>query len=74
MYHYLTSNIDRIRYEVGLGIVPVSVLRHWEIYSKYDAYKKMGFGVCDAVLNASNDMRCSESTVFKVIKEMETKL
>lgn len=71
LYAYINQNIDRIRHEVTLGIVPCSVLRHWEIYSRYDAYKKMNYAVSDAVLNTSSDMRCCESLVFKIVKKME---
>lgn len=71
LYAYLNANIERIRREVALGIIPCSVLRHWEIYSRFDAYKKMNYSVVDAVLFTSNDMRCCESSVFKIIHKME---
>ena len=71
LYNYVSANIDRIRREVTLGIVPCSVLRHWEIYSRFDAYKKMNHSVVDAVLFTANDMRCCESSVYKIINKME---
>lgn len=74
LYGYINQNINRVRYEVGLGLMPVSILRHWEIYSKYDAFKRMGFAVVDAVLNTGVEMRCCDSSVFKVIKKMETEI
>jgi hypothetical protein len=71
VYQYISRNIDRVRTEVQLGLVPCSVLRHWEIYSRYDTYKKMHHSVSDAVLFAANDMHVSERAVFKIIKRME---
>lgn len=71
LYHYINENMDRVKKEVSLGIMPCSLLRHWEIYSRYDAYKKMNHSVVDSVLNASDDMRVSESSVFKIIRKME---
>jgi hypothetical protein len=74
VYGYINHNIDRVKYEITLGLMPTSILRHWEIYSRFDAYKKMGFTVVDAVLYTANEMRCCESSVFKVIKRMEAQV
>lgn len=74
VYAYVNSNIERVRYEVKLGIIPCSLLRHWEVYSRYDAYKKMGHNVVDAVLYTSSDMRACERSVFGIIKKMEKKV
>jgi len=71
IYQYISRNIDRVRNEVRLGLMPCGLLRHWEIYSRYDAYKKMQHNVSDAVLFAANDMHVSERAVFKIIKKME---
>lgn len=71
LYAYITNNIGRVRKETALGLMPCSILRHWEIYSRYDAYKKMKCSVVDSVLHASDDMHVSERIVFKVIKKME---
>lgn len=71
LYGYINQNIERIKHEVCLGLMPCSILRHWEIYSRYDAYKKMKYTVVDSVLNAASDMRVSERIVFKIIKKME---
>jgi len=71
LYSYINANIDRVRFETRLGLMPCSLLRHWEIYSRYDAYKKMGHTVVEAVLYTSADMRISERGIFKVIRKME---
>jgi len=71
LYAYINQNIDRIKREVCMGIMPCSILRHWEIYSRYDAYKKMRHTTVESVLFAASDMRVSERIVFKIIKKME---
>jgi predicted sugar kinase len=74
LYAYLNQNIDRIKREVCMGLMPCSILRHWEIYSRYDAYKKMQNTTVNSVLNTAQDMRVSERVVFKIIKRMETEI
>lgn len=71
VYGYVNQNIDRIKREASFGLIPVSVLRHWEIYSRFDVHKKMNQSITDAVTLTSADMRCCESTVYKIIKRME---
>ena len=71
VYSYISINIDRIKKETAIGMVPCSILRHWEIYSRYDAYKKMSHSVVEAVLFAAQDMKVSERIVFRIIKRME---
>lgn len=71
VYGYINQNIERVKREVTFGIVPVSILRHWEIYSRFDAHKKMKQTITNAVTLTSADMRCCESTIYKIIKKME---
>jgi hypothetical protein len=71
LYEYINTNLTRIRHEAAIGLMPCAVLRHWEIYSRYDAYKKMQHSVVMSVLHTATDMHVSESCVFKIIKKME---
>jgi hypothetical protein len=71
LYNYINLNIDRLRHEAALGIVPCAVLRHWEIYSRFDAYKKMQHSTTMAVLHTSTAMHVSDRCVFVIIKKME---
>jgi hypothetical protein len=74
LYAYINNNITRIRHEAAIGLIPCAVLRHWEIYSRYDAYRKMQHSTCIAVLHTATDMRVSERFVFAIIKKMERKV
>lgn len=71
-YGYINANIDRIRRETKIGLIPIAILRHWETYSRYDLYKKMDHSVVMAVRFASKDMKISERMTFTIIKKMET--
>jgi hypothetical protein len=71
LYDYINQNLTRIRHEATIGLIPCAVLRHWEIYSRYDAYKKTQRATCIAVLHTATDMCVSERFVFAIIKKME---
>jgi hypothetical protein len=71
VFAYISTNLDRMRREAALGLVPCSIFRHWEIYSRYDTYRKMQHSTVMAVLHTATDMHVSESSVFKIIKKME---
>ena len=74
VYQYINRNIERIKIDVRIGLTPYTVLRQWEAYSRYDAYKKMNYSVTDAVLYASADLSISERAVYKIIKRMEASI
>ena len=73
-YQYINQNIERIKKDVRLGLIPVSVLRHYEIYSRYDYYRKTGEKICCAVLFTSEDMTVNESWINKIRKSMESEV
>lgn len=72
LYEYINTNFDRIRYETKIGLIPISILSHWEIYSRFDAFRKRGLPVSDAVMFTEMEMKVSDSTVYKVKKQMES--
>ena len=71
LYTYINENIDRIRVEIKAGIIPCSLLRHWEIYSRYHAYLKTGANITTAAIWTGSDFRVSDRWVKYVIKNME---
>lgn len=71
-YQYININIDRIRAEIKIGLIPSAILRHWEIYSRYDLHRKMGASVTTAVEYTSDDMRVSIGMVYRIIQKMKT--
>jgi hypothetical protein len=74
LFKYVSDNIERIRKETRMGLMPSSILRHWQIYGRFDYYKKAGNNTINAVFYASEDMKVSESCVYKIMKTMETEI
>jgi len=70
-YQYINNNIDRIRTEIKMGLIPPSILRHWEIYSRYDLHRKMGASVTASVEFTSEEMRVCVNSVYQIIKRMK---
>lgn len=71
LYTYINQNIDRLKSDIRLGIMSPVILRHWEIYSRYDYYKRTGEGTRQAAMSTSIDMKVGERMIFHIIKKME---
>lgn len=75
LFAYINTNIDRVKSEVKAGIMPCSILRHWEIYAKYDYYRKMGYTCMISVAYICDDFRgVKANTVFRIIRKMEAEI
>ncbi len=74
LFTYINTNIDHVKAEINAGIIPCSILLHWEIYAKYDICKKMGSNTTMAVFNTSEICGVSESLVYWVIRKMEKQI
>jgi hypothetical protein len=70
-FQYINTNIDKIKEQVKMGLLPTSILNYYVIYSRYDYYRKSGNYVGFSVLYTSDDFGISESTVYRAIKKME---
>jgi len=70
-FEYINKNISRVKREVKMGLIPVGILRHYEIYSRFDYYIKQGHEICCAINFTGDDMRVCDRTVFRIIKNME---
>ena len=74
LFTYITKNQDIIKYCVKIGLMPCTIISHITIYSRYDYYKRLGYGNYDAVLYAAEDSQISVWTVYRIIKKMEAVL
>jgi hypothetical protein len=73
-FQYINQNLDRSKYEVSIGHLSYSIMRHFQIYSRYDYYRKLGNAVSKSVLYTSEDMDMPERSIFRIIKKMEKEL
>ena len=74
LFNYISTNIDRVKAEVKAGIIPCSMLSHWEIYSRFDVYKKMGYNTVLSVFYVSEEKRITEDAMYKIKRKMETEI
>ena len=77
MFEYINKNLLRpegIIEQIKLGILPLSVRRHFEIYSKFDYYKKQGYNISKAIFYVSEDFKIAERSVYQIKKTMETEI
>jgi type IV secretory pathway component VirB8 len=74
MFSYINQNIDRIRYEVKIGLIPCAILKHWQIYSRYDYWKRLNNSTSNSVVLICNEYQVAPSWVYMIIKRMEDKL
>lgn len=73
-YSYINKHIDRIKYEIRIGLISSTILKHWEIYSRFDYYIKAGNTSSNAALFTGDDYRVDSSWVFKIKKYMESQI
>jgi len=73
-FQYINSNINLTKRNVGMGLFPCSILRHYEIYSRYDSFIKMGHNCHEAFHYILYDYNISERSLYRIIKEMEKEL
>lgn len=74
LFAYIDKNIDRIKYDVRIGIVPCSLIKHYQIYSRYYYYRLSGKSVTLSVFYVSEDFETSERWVFELIRKMESEI
>lgn len=74
LFFYISENIDRIKSEVKIGIVPCSIIKHFQIYSRVDYYMKLGNSKENSVIYVCNDFQVARSWVFLIIKKMESEI
>lgn len=71
MFTYISQNFDRVKFDIRIGLIPCATLKHFQVYSRYDYYKKLGHTVSSAVVCAGIDLGVHESWVYEIIKKME---
>jgi len=74
LFLYISQNIDRIKYEVKIGLISCALLNHWQIYSRYDYYRKTENPVSYSVAYVCSDFNVNRDFVYKIIKKMETEI
>jgi hypothetical protein len=74
LFERINENIDRVKKDVCIGLIPCATLKHWQIYARYDSYRKAGHNVSKSALFTSFDFDVSDRHVMNIKKEMETEI
>ncbi len=73
-FAYINENLDRIRNDVRMGIIPCSVLNHWLVYSRFDYYRRTGKQRCESIFYTAEDSGLKERQVYYIVAKMEAEL
>lgn len=71
-FTYINQNIDRIKYEVKIGLISPTVIKYWEMYSRFDYYRKLGNSVNMSIFYAGEDLSIKDRLAFRIKKQMES--
>jgi len=74
LFCYINQNIDRIKNEVKIGIIPCSIIKHYQIYSRFDYYTRLGNSKTNSVIYVCNDLQIEQRSVYYIIKKMESEI
>jgi hypothetical protein len=70
----INKDIDNVKLYIQAGMFSCAILRHLEIYCRYELYKKMGKSLSESILNAADDFQISEVTMYAIKKQMESEI
>lgn len=76
-FEYINQNIltpKGIKDQIKAGIISITVLRHFEIYSRFDYYRKTGSSVSTSVFNVSEDFNINERSIYRIVKNMQLEI
>jgi hypothetical protein len=73
-FEYINENIERIKFDVRIGLIPPSVLKHFAIYSRFDYYKRVGNKYSDAIICVQGDYAVSEQWLCMIVRNMEAQI
>ncbi len=74
LFEYINGNIDRIRHDIKIGIITCTLLKHWQVYSRYEYYRRLGYTKTNCVFYVCNDFGLEQRWVYYIIKRMESKI
>lgn len=74
LFHYINENIDRIKYEMSIGIITCTLMKHWQIYSRYEYYRRLGNSKTNSVIFVCGDFQVEQRAVYYIIKRMEIEI
>jgi hypothetical protein len=74
LFNYINENLNRIKKEARLGLISCAIFRHFQIYSRYSYYVKLGNNKTNSVIYTCNDFQMEQRSVYYIIKKMESEI
>jgi len=74
LFYYISHNLENIKLEARVGLISCSVLRHFQIYSRYDYYKRLGNTTTNAIIYCCEDFKIEQRAVYYIVKRMESEI
>lgn len=71
LYEYLNRNIERLKAETKMGLISTTTIKHYEIYSRFDYYRKTDLSVAMAIIYVCEDHKIDERTMYRIKQRME---
>ena len=72
LFSYISHNIDRIKFDVNIGLIPCTLIKHYQVYARFDYYIKSGHGKCQSIFFTCEDFNISLQWLYLIIKKMES--
>ena len=74
LFIYISQNIDRIKFDMRIGLISCTVMKHWQVYSRYDYYRRLNNSKPESVYYVSEDFKTTCKNVYEIIKKMEEEI
>jgi hypothetical protein len=74
LFTYISQNINRVKFDIRIGLIPCSILKHFQVYSRYDYYRRLGNSVSSSVNLTGIDLEVADSWVYSIINKMEKEI
>jgi len=70
-FQYISKNLPLFKELEKIGFISTYLLSHYSLYCRYDFYRRNN-SKSESIFCAAEDFKISESTVRRVINEMES--
>lgn len=73
-FEYINSNIEKIKELSKNGLASTSILKHWQIYSRYDYYRKLNNSIEVSGIFVQDEFNITRRWFFIIKKSMENEI
>jgi hypothetical protein len=74
LFTYINQNIDRLKFDMRIGLISCTIMKYWQAYSRYEYLKRLNNPTADIIVYICNDFQVNRDWVYKMIKKMESEV